>query len=316
MRLPRLNRLTGLRWWRHASPRDDSPKTVFRQDVEISRRLGSPAPCAIGKIGTTELLGLEFFERWIRPPWPKSASWHRPASRLYYCSGLFPVRKDVFFRWAEEYRSALHSLDVVAQWQPGNIYEGVLEKKIINRECPQAFRAGRSLIHFFLGNHRSGWLDDLARLRWLVIHPFEKTIQAQLPHLTEVGVFSLSADPAVRQRARDTRILRCPQFAYMEPPRHRDWLHALEDMKREMERQAEDFDIALVGAGAWSLPLTAHAKKIGKKGMHLGGALQLLFGIKGGRFDDWSILYNDRWIRPLAEERPPNHRLMEQGAYW
>lgn len=313
MRFPRLNRLTGLRWWRHMKARDDSPETIRRQEEEISRRLLSPDPCAIGKIGTTELLGLEFFERWFRPPWPPSASWRRPAQRLYECSGLFPVRKDIFYRWAEEYRTALCSLDIVAQWQPGKIYEGVLEEKIISRDCPRASRAGLSMIHLALQSRKASWLKSLAQLRWLVIHPFGQTIQGQLGALGQLGIFPESVFPLLAQRSRDTTLIACPQFAYMVPPRHRDWFHALDEMKAAME--IREFDVALIGAGAWSLPLAAHAKKMGRKGMHLGGALQLLFGIKGGRFDDWGI-YNDRWMRPLPEEKPENCVLMEQGAYW
>ena len=99
----------------------------------------------------------------------------------------------------------------------------------------------------------------------------------------------------------------------MVPPRHRDWFEALEDLKSRMEKI--DYEIALVGAGAWSLPLVAHAKAMGKKGMHLGGSLQLMFGIKGGRFDNNRIC-NPRWTRPLPQESPANHRLMEGGAYW
>ena len=316
MRIPRLNRLTGLRWWRHASPRDDSPETVLRQNQEISRRLSSPAPCAIGKIGTTELLGLEFFQRWIRPPWPQAASWHRPARRLYECSGLFPVQKDVFFRWAGEYRAALGTLDIVAQWQPGMIFESVLEKKLIDHFCPQAFRAGFNLLHFT--NPAAPWLDELAGRRWLVIHPFEKTIRAQLPHLAELGVFSVSSRLALEQRARDTRILPCPQFAYMVPPRHRDWFHALGEMKTAMDGEREYFDVALVGAGAWSLPLLAHLKGAGRKGLHTGGSTQLFFGIRGRRWNFYSDLgvFNPHWIIPLPEDTPKDFQIKEGGCYW
>jgi hypothetical protein len=252
-------------------------------------------------------------ERWVRLPWPQAASWYRPAQRLYDCSGLFPVRKDIFFRWAEVYRAALGALDLVAQWQPGGIFESVLEKKLLDRFCPRAFRAGFNLLRFT--HPGAPWLDSLAALRWLVVHPFEKTIRTQLPHLAKLGVFSESAKPDLQQRESDTLIVACPQFAYMVPPRHRDWFQALEEMKGKMDRQRNEFDIALVGAGAWSLPLVAHAKQMGKKGIHLGGALQLLFGIQGGRFDPAGI-YNQAWIRPLPEEIPANHRLMEEGAYW
>jgi len=73
--------------------------------------------------------------------------------------------------------------------------------------------------------------------------------------------------------------------------------------------------ILTLGAGAWSLPLVAHAKKLGTKGIHLGGSLQLLFGIKGGRFDSNQI-YNESWTRPLPSEVPANFKKMEQGACW
>ena len=311
MQLPRLNRLTGLFWWKRALPRDDSEATLRRQEAEISQRLRSPEPCGIGKIGTTELLGLEFFERWIRPPWPPSASWYRPAKRLYECSGLFPVRRDIFFRWADAYRSSVSALDMIGQWQPGPPhYEGVIENLLIAKFNPKAQRIGTRLLHFL--PLQPSWLDDLTKLRWLVIHPFQETIQMQLSELTKLDVYSKSTHPDLACRAHDTSIIACPQLPYMVPPRHQDWFEALDDLKSQMEKA--DFDIALVGAGAWSLPLVAHAKKLGKKGIHLGGALQLLFGIKGSRFDR-GVIYNEHWIRPLPEETPANCRLMEEGAY-
>jgi hypothetical protein len=99
----------------------------------------------------------------------------------------------------------------------------------------------------------------------------------------------------------------------MVPPVHRDWHEGLADLKRQME--ATDFEVAVIGAGAWSIPLAAHAKKMGKIGLHLGGDTQLLFGIKGGRWRDIKD-FNDFWVRPLVGDRPEDFRLMEGGAYW
>jgi hypothetical protein len=314
LNLPRLNRLTPFLWWRHVIPRDDSPATRQAQEAEISARLRSPSPCAIGKIGTSELLMLEYRERWIRFPWPKVSSWHRPTARLHNTGGLFPIRRDIFERFCQEYENSLRLMDILAQWQHGEDYEGILERGTLDRFAPHAFRAGLyTLIHILAPP--AAWLGPLAELRWLIIQPFEQTIRAQLPHLASLGTFPDSCVSALTQRATDTRFLVPPQFSYMVPPRHRDWFHALKEMKTEMEKQKDHFDIALVGAGAWSLPLTAHAKAMGKKGLHLGGSLQLLFGIKGGRFDK-SGLYNQKWIRPLPEDRPANFILMEKGAYW
>ena len=265
----------------------------------------------MGKIGTSELLMLEHAHRFIRLPWPPTTSWRRPTRRLYHSGGLFPIEQAVFQRFVLEYPAAVHALDLVSQWQLGGTYEASLESALIDRLCPHAVRVGFYFLRIL--NPHAPWLNDLAKLRWLVIHPFEKTIRAQLPRLAELGVYSESARADLARRARDTEILACPQLPYMVPPRHRDWFEALEDLKSQMSRM--EYDIALVGAGAWSLPLVAHAKSMGKKGMHLGGSLQLMFGIKGGRFDN-NRIYNPRWTRPLPQESPANHRLMEGGAYW
>lgn len=57
----------------------------------------------------------------------------------------------------------------------------------------------------------------------------------------------------------------------------------------------------------------------GKKAIHLGGPLQLLFGIKGGRWDNGDIgkvFYNEYWTRPLLEETPEKFKNIEGGCYW
>lgn len=283
-------------------------------EEKISDLLRSPQPCAMGKIGTTELMGLEYLFRWIQLPYPPAASWRRPAKRLHDCSGLFPVRKDIYLLWADAYRQALAQMDLIAQWQTGGTYLSVVEDRILHRYAPQTLRAHRNFIHPL--HPPPSWLADLVRLRWLVIHPFEKTIRSQLPWLAELGVYPEKAIPFLEERARNTIILASPQFSYMAPTRHRDWGHALDEMKVAMDLQKDSFDIALIGAGAWSLPLAAHAKRLGRKAIHLGGTTQLLFGIRGGRFDQWGFDYHQRWIRPLPEETPEKCRLMEGGAYW
>jgi len=102
MRIPRLNRLTGFRWWQSIPVRDDSEASRLRQEATIQAMILQPGPCAIGKIGTSELLVLEYPHRWIRPPWPAPASWHRPTERLFHSGGLFPLEKQIFKRFVRE----------------------------------------------------------------------------------------------------------------------------------------------------------------------------------------------------------------------
>jgi len=102
----------------------------------------------------------------------------------------------------------------------------------------------------------------------------------------------------------------------------------------EDEIEKIDFDVCLIGCGAYGLPLAAHVKRLGKQAIHLGGGLQLLFGIKGKRWDNpdygkkefsnfpglmqysYSSLYNEDWIKPLPEDTPASAKKIDNATYW
>ena len=50
-----------------------------------------------------------------------------------------------------------------------------------------------------------------------------------------------------------------------------------------------DFDVAIIGCGAYGFPLAAKLKQAGKQAIHLAGATQLLFGIKGKRWEEYQF---------------------------
>lgn len=86
-----------------------------------------------------------------------------------------------------------------------------------------------------------------------------------------------------------------------------------------------DYDICLIGCGAYGFHLAAHAKLTGHKAVHLGGSLQLLFGIAGKRWFDpnSNILYpiyknikNENWTYPDMTEKPSGADKVENGCYW
>lgn len=98
-------------------------------------------------------------------------------------------------------------------------------------------------------------------------------------------------------------------------------------MKSELDK--EPYDVALIGCGAYGMPLAAYSKKTGHKAIHLAGALQLLFGIRGSRWDNpnygiqefgvqnkYKELFNDAWVYPDESCRPKNYKKVEGGCYW
>ena len=81
----------------------------------------------------------------------------------------------------------------------------------------------------------------------------------------------------------------------------------------------------MVGAGAYSLPLLKFIKQMGVPCVHLGGQTQLLFGIRGQRWETeydevWrqANFYNNSpyWIKPLLTDIPTNKEMVENGCYW
>ena len=118
------------------------------------------------------------------------------------------------------------------------------------------------------------------------------------------------------------------QSAAYEKVEFKTWFDALNHMKEEIG--TIDFDVAILGCGAYGLPLAAHIKRMGKQAVHMGGGTQLLFGIKGARWDNnayhysnlpqlntnYSSLYNEFWVRPLPEETPSAAKLVEGACYW
>lgn len=101
-----------------------------------------------------------------------------------------------------------------------------------------------------------------------------------------------------------------------------NWFDALDWMEAEIFK--EDFDIALIGCGAYGYPLAAYVKRKGKKAFHMGGVLQMLFGIKGARWEDKSYhpkfdytkLFNEAWVKPGDKYKPIIAKEVENGCYW
>lgn len=100
-------------------------------------------------------------------------------------------------------------------------------------------------------------------------------------------------------------------------PRFKTWFEALNYMKKEIAKV--DFDIALLGCGAYGMPLAAEIKKMGKQVIYMGGVLQMLFGIYGKRWDSEpkaKALRNEYWVEPDANFKPKNFTTVENGCYW
>ena len=78
-----------------------------------------------------------------------------------------------------------------------------------------------------------------------------------------------------------------------------------------------DFDILLVGAGAYGSFLAIKAKQMGKQAIQTGGATMTLFGLIGKRWENRPYVkkwVNSAWIHPYT--KPEGYEKVEGGCYW
>ena len=157
------------------------------------------------------------------------------------------------------------------------------------------------------------WTGGLSGKKVLVIHPFRETILRQYEKRE-----MLFDSPETLPEFADLQVVQAVQtIAGNTDGRFRDWFEALDWMYTEAVKI--DFDTAIIGSGAYGFPLAAKLKAAGKQAFHMGGATQLLFGIKGSRWDNHPVigrLYNEHWVRPAESERPRSANIVEGGCYW
>jgi hypothetical protein len=268
----------------------------------IGQLLTSPEPAMIARLGAFELkcllINLE------RKSTGKSGYGASLRDRMANNAGFFPPTDEMLDKFGKLCLEHLQHLDVLAVWfNPGEDYLSHVYCKCARLILP------RSLEPYY---HERPWSKALRGKKILVIHPYQDSIVSQYTQNRE----RLFEDPDVLPPFYLDTIKAVQSIAGNRTP-FANWFQAYEYMCGEMEKK--DFDVAIIGAGAYGLPLAYHAKKLGKKAIQLGGPTQILFGIKGKRWDDHDViskLYNSYWVRPSADETPSNYKAVEEGCYW
>lgn len=272
-------------------------------DKIIINELLKDKPSLICRYGSVELSAVNYFLHNTKNiiNFPESIK-----TLMSNNAGFFPANDYMLSQFSSELIDVTKNIDVIGVWfNPGE--EEVLEKYAKNAK----------LVH--LSNidptfKTNSWSNCLKGKKVLVIHPFEETIISQYQKrnllfenqntLPEFELITLKPVQSIADSKKD--------LAY------ENWFEALEYTKSKIKEI--DFDIALIAAGAYGIFLADFCKQLGKKAVHTGGCLQLLFGIKGKRWMDEnshiSKLINENWIFPDINDRPKGYEKVENGTYW
>jgi hypothetical protein len=294
--------------YRHVQRRLLVAKPVVDAGPLLKEAIRSRSPYAAGKMGKYEILGLQSY---LRREHSRKAGQPVPAYdpylslTLFQNAGVFPQSDEIFDRFGAEFLDVINQCDALAAWE----IEG--ETEIFRRHCQRTSLV--TLVSLEPYYSKDPWSAELEGRRVLVVSPFVESIRDQ--YSVRETLFD---DPRVLP-AFDLQFVRPPFSAGIVPPRAADWFEALGELKQQMD--ALDYDVALIGAGAFSLPLAVHARSRGKVGIHLGGPTQTLFGVMGKRwlknqaFKENSFV-KPSWKPPRPEETPDAAVRIEGGCYW
>ena len=273
---------------------DDANKIIYE-------KIMSGKPFLAARFGDAELralvytLDIDFGLKKTFPQYIKTAM-HRNA-------GFYPADDKHLMQFGHLLWESSKLVDVFGVWY------NLLEDYVIHETSPKA-----DLVELEgLEPYRSAmpWSRALKGKKVLVVHPFKDSIEHQFAIKERLFKdsdvlpdFNLIVYKAIQTNAGGT----------CEYP---TWFDALNKMFNDIQHL--DFDIAIVGCGAYGLPLAAKIKAMGKQVIHLAGATQIMFGIRGARWDvrpEMQRFFNENWIRPSEAERPKNAQSVEGACYW
>jgi hypothetical protein len=264
---------------------------VLRQRIEAGH------PFAAIRYGAVEMGALNNYEK-ILLGYSKT---FKPSVKMSMKqnAGFFPTTDKQLTFYAKHFLKEIHKTDILG-------ISGIHMEAYMY----QRYLTGKQVIPYEAFEPLHGnWIQALKGKRVLVVSPFADDIKKQYAKrklLFPQGVlpeFELITVKAIQTIADQTDL------------KYPTWFDALDAMKVEITKH--DFDIALIGAGAYGSHLCWFVKTMSRQAIQTGGATQTLFGIMGRRWEarnHVSQYVNSHWIRP--SEKPLGAEKVEHGAYW
>jgi len=280
----------------------------------ITDAINSPQPVMIARLGAVEASCIGIYKS-IHSQQNKKLNYIRGRAEAFWWeensmklmannAGFFPAEPKMLERFALLMIDDMTQVDILGSW--------VWQEQLFKEELRNATRIGLPDLEPY--NHDNPWSLSLEGKKVLVVHPFVKSIREQYSR-KELIFSKHQVLPEF-----ELLTLRAVQSIANTRTGFTNWFEALSHMKEQIS--AIDFDIAIIGCGAYGFPLAAHVKRMGKKAIHLGGATQTLFGIKGKRWETKKVhgrvadMMNEHWVRPQLSETPQGIESIEDGCYW
>ena len=222
----------------------------------IYKTLLSDKPCMIARFGAVELgcvvnyLGvrnkdiLNYIRGKAEPWW-----WTKPTlQQMSNNAGFFSISDKNLRRFSELMIQDMSSVDILASW--------LQDESRFEKELSNVYKIWLEYLNPYWSENP--WSRALEGKKVLVVHPFVDSIQKQYKkraflhkHPQTLPDFDLKTIKAVQG------------IGGVCNEGFKDWFDAFEYMKAEINKS--NYDICILGCGAYGFPLAAHIKRMGKK---------------------------------------------------
>lgn len=220
-------------------------------------------------------------------------------------------------QYITNYLDAVKNSDLLGIWTGGMLSQCMefykyLEETQINTNVI----AAQSLEPYYYFEESEYYLDQIFKnKKILVLTSHSNTIKKQIKQLEKIYP--------------DKKIFNdCQFFVYKTASQHcgnsdgNSWLYHFNNMKEDLKKiqRFYDFDIAFVGCGGFGMPICNYIySELDKSALYIGGAIQLLFGVLGKRWNankTINKIKNDYWCYPEDSDKHGKPELVEGGCYW
>lgn len=295
--------------WQKSDKSIQAGSITIYQTIQKALQEGKGA--LIGRHGTIELTMMLLYEQ------TKTIDIER-LSILEKNAGIFPkLEPQTIVDWIHAYKNATASADVMAAGWYAPLAKA--ELSFLEKTVPSASLAPlRALEPYYLSDELC-WMRALEDQPVAVVSSFTNSMKVQMPYMKEIWPNRPNMFPKGIKWS-FVHSYYSPSLAKGKchwPSNINSWKDAVDYLeKRVLQTNAK---ICLIGCGGLAMPLAARLKQKGLICIVLGGAIQLLFGIKGRRWENHPIisrLFTDEWIYPRDDEIPNGANEVEGGCYW
>jgi hypothetical protein len=226
-------------------------------------------------------------------------------------------KKDIFKQYCKFYDKCLQNSDLLASFTNVNFGYVIKMQDYFSKRYNIKQIHSRSIEPFYqVQDNIKPWSHYLHGKKVLIINPFVDSFKKQ-----QDNGFKIFKNKNMQLFLPDQEFIFYKSYQTIAGNHiHNNWFDTFLLMCKDISKI--DFDIALLGCGGYGLPLCNFIKmNLKKSAIYIGGGLQLMFGVMGGRWENnqmWKQIIKEnhtQFIKPSGNEVLDCLKTIEGGCY-